>query len=206
MKKLLLIALLALPLLSNAQTIAVEASTNQMALGTAGAPYYVTPRRLTYLLQLSNFSGSIVITSTTNLVDYRSFLVTNDLTRATMLFTNGFIGNTNNGVGVTITTNSMTALSGNFATVNSATLNNGNLTANNSIIQNVSGVGVRITLNASGGKLQIDGNGGSDWGYISCGTNIYNGAINVNPNNTVTPAGYMPITNGTTRYYVPLYQ
>jgi hypothetical protein len=43
-------------------------------------------------------------------------------------------------------------------------------------------------------------------GATSHTTNTYSGSIAVVPGNTVTPVGWMPLTNAGTRYYVPLYQ
>jgi len=43
-------------------------------------------------------------------------------------------------------------------------------------------------------------------GATSHTTNTYTGSIAVVPGNTVTPVGWMPLTNAGTRYYVPLYQ
>lgn len=41
---------------------------------------------------------------------------------------------------------------------------------------------------------------------ISNGTNTFNGTTSVAPGNTVTPAGWLAITNGNVRYYLPLFQ
>lgn len=79
-------------------------------------------------------------------------------------------------------------------------------------------VGTQVQLPFVSSILQVDGVGNitpatsaTFSGTVTAlrtisGTNTYVGSIAIAPANAVTVAGWMPITNGTTRYYVPLYQ